>query len=375
MYNVYNNIMGYFLMTTALQQTAAETEPQPKKRSLSDIFNHFAAEAVERFPDLKGRLLILDMNEYAAYGYKSIDYEKTGLTPETALAYLANNSITALMSEGKEGSCAAKDAKYDLRIINISTKTNKVDEKEFTDVSEKTEKDILFILNHELAHLAIDNAYDYESLYEQVVAESIADAYALICHYQRFGGESEYRDISGYVPGRARDMVLNDKPECHFTTFVLDEIINRKHMIDFNQLNPQQTANLAWRFAMQYAPPAPIIKDMHAMYEDVRQAWKNSTKAEEALPILINTVLDPKNGYYTFKTGYRWLMYYLETRTLLNGEPINLPAEYLDDTLKKLKEREFKLAQEGILFNMPIMPAAAPQPAPANQNTPVTAVR
>lgn len=80
------------------------------------------------------------------------------------------------------------------------------------------------------------------------------------------------------------------------------------------------------------------------------------------MKLLADIVLNPQRDYYTFKTGSRWLMYYLETRTFLNGDPINLPGKYLKDALKKLKEREFKFAQEDILFNVPTVASSARKP-------------
>ena len=344
--------------------------PQKQKKSLRDIFNHFSAEAVERFPDLKGRLLILDMNEYRAYGCDAIDHEKTGLTPDTAHGYLGNHSITQEMRENKnKSSCAGGDPARNLNMIFIN---DRIDEKELNNVSEKTEKEMLLTLDHELAHRAIANGNDQNNLYTDVIAESIADAYALIRHYQRFGVDSDYHDLAYNPVRRTRNMVWNDDKD-HFTSFVLDEIIKRRHLIDFDRLDPAQTASLAWRFAMEYAPAAPVVERIHRVYEPLREAYKASTEANDLLKVLTDVVLNPENGYYTFKAGSQWLMYFLETRTFFNGEPINLPAEYLDDALKKLKEREFKFAQEDILFNMPIV--ASPQPAPANQNIALQVVR
>ena len=333
-------------MTQAIPQT------QQPRRSLSDIFNAFAADAVERFPDLKGRLLILDMNEYKTYGSQEIDSSKTGLTPEEACIYLGNHPKTKEMLDNKNvSSCSYYDRQLRLIMINDRVDTN--------NISANNEKHLLLVLDHELAHLAIQNAYPNTSLHTQVIAESIADAYALIRHYQRFGINSKYRDKPVSPENRAHEIIFTQKTADanHCTTFVLEAIIKRKHMIDFDNLTPIQTVDLAWRFAMKYALPEAAVTMLHETFEPVREAFKKSFDA--GCKTLAELILHPNIGYYTFKIG----SYYLHPLLEDSCESVELRGEYWDGVRRKLKERKFKFAQEDILFNMPLV-----KPRPANQN-------
>ena len=337
------------------------SSPPPKKdkKSLTEIFNHFAADAVDRFPQIKGQLLILDMNEHRAHGNKDIDTKKTGLTKETALDYLSNHPFTEQMEKDKSmSSLAMRDPQRNVNVIFIN---DSVDKSERGDVTDKTEQHLLFVLDHELAHCAIKDGFSRIAAandpYSTLLAESVADAYALIRHYQRFGINSAASNKYVSPAGRADGFILGGDLG-HFTSFMLDEISKRKYQIDFDKLDPQQTAELARRFALEYIPPRKVLEDISWAFQPVRNEFRKNPS--NGVKILIEKTLDPKSDYSTFKFGSMWLKGFLDGRVLPDGKPINLPKEYLDDAAKKLKERELKFAKEDILFNMPIVPQQPP---------------
>lgn len=344
-------------------ETTALPVTKPQKESLGDIFASFYKDAVTRFPALAGLLLIADINQVNSYGVKEIDHRKTGLPTDAAFEYLNNHPITTRLHENeKESSCASYDPDRNLRIIFIN---DRFDKKEWDNVSETSKKNLLYLLDHELAHLAIADGYPFDTLSSRVISESIADAYALIRHYQRFGADSnhEHEFINPWERG---NLFIRYQDNVHFTTFVLDEIIRRKHLIDFNGLSPQHTASLAWRFAMEYAPPAPVVVMLSQAFNKVAPAYNSSR--EEGRRAWVDVTLDPKTGYYTFKLGSRMLHGLLNDKAQDNaGKIIRLRGKYWDDVRHRLKEREFKFAQEEILFNMP-KAATAPRLAPARKN-------
>ena len=340
----------------------------PHKKSLSDIFNHFAKDSVERFPDLKGQILFLDMNEYVVYGRDEIDYKKTGLTPKTAQAYIKDYSLTRKMRKDKDyPSYAIYEDKKHLSFLLFN---DRIPANELQDVSQKTEKDILYILDHELAHLAIQNgASDKRNdLHETVIGEAVADAYAQIRYYQRFGVDSEHGHYIVDPWFRATAMIFNEDTE-HFTSFVLDEIVKRKNMIDFEGLAPDQTAELAWRFAMQYTPSVLVLEKVTANLKPIREAFEKAPESDAWLKTLAQITLDPKTDYYTFRVCKTVLAGYLAGKPDWNNQPVNAAGAYWDDVRVKLKEREFRFAQEDILFNLAPAKPKPPQP-PANQNQP-----
>jgi hypothetical protein len=315
--------------------SAAESAPQPQeqKKPLKEIFEQFTTDAAERFPHLKGRLLIADTNEYHCYGAVEIDTEKTGLTKETAPSYLKNTN-----NPNEYASYTHYDSTRGLHSIFFK---EEIDGAEFNGVSKKTEKHIMYVLDHELAHFAIPDGRSEEN--NGVIAESIADAYALIRHFQRFGADSEHYDRYVDPSVRASRFIMHHDKR-HLTSFVLDEIIKKKDLIDFNRLDHEKTVDLAWRVATNYVP--------------------------SAVKVMADITLDTKSDYYTFKLGAIWLRGFLKGDIAIRDGSPEPSKEFMNDVSKKLKEREFKLAQEDILFNMPVVtkaPDAAKKPSPARR--------
>jgi len=342
-------------MSEALPQPES---PKHKPKSLSEIFNEFSAEAVVRFPHLKGQLLVINMDEHKAYGNKDIDTKKTGLTPDTALDYVSNHPITKAMEKDKGMSSAAtRDDKRNLSLVFMN---ESVDPKERAAVSLQTEQHLLFVMDHELAHCAIKDGFSKNVTssrdYNILLGESVADAYAMIRHYQRYGVDSQSQNKYVSPAGRADGFILFGDTT-HFTSFVLDAINKRKNEIDFDKLDPQQTADLARRFALAYMPPKRVVEDLSWDFGPIRNEFSKNLNG--GVKALIEKTL-AADDYYTFKFGSLWLNGFLEHRTLPDGRPINLPKEYLDDAAKKLKEREIRFAKEDILFNMPTIQQPLP---------------
>src|SRR4051812_33693677 len=166
----------------------ARREEQETK-SLSDIFNQFAKESVAQFPAAKGRLLIYEHNEQAAYGRESLDLEKAGYS---------DKAIDALLKKRAEPLSRETYAQSGPEVLNLYfiLYDLPVKENERQAVPENTEKDIHYILDHELAHLVIrDPAMEGENAhYKAAVSEAIADAYAVIRHIQRYGADSDHKN-------------------------------------------------------------------------------------------------------------------------------------------------------------------------------------
>ncbi len=328
-----------------------------QKKTLDDVIEGFIADAIERFPFLKGRLLIVDTNKPRSYGAADLDHYAVSLAADETSDYLDRLYAQQIKAVGP-GSFAAYDPERRLCSIFYD---NHIDETELNNITEDTERKILSTLDHELGHLAIENGYpNSNDLYVRVVGESIADAYALIRHYQRFGADSKLNFNYTNPVYRAHNMMHGDLR--HFTTFVTDEIIKCKDQIDFNALSSEETARLAWRFAMNYVPPAPLIESLHNDLKPIRDAFKLSNK--DGVKALIDRALHPETGYFNFRVTSRWLRSYLDGEfKFLNGDP-GLSKEYLGNVSTELKEREFRLAAEDILFNVPTVsekPASAPQ--------------
>jgi hypothetical protein len=326
-------------------------------KTLSDIFNQFAKEAVQHFPATKGKLLIFDANEYRSYGHDALDLKKAGTTIDEI-----NEFIDERYHDKGRQTYADWENEVNLHFIMYDEKVKHAERK---NVPENTEKDILFLLDHELAHIVIkDPALEGENTqYKDTLKEAIADAYAMIRHYQRYGADSEHKNSIIDPWARAGALTLN-KDTIHFSTFMLEEIIRRKDVIDFKALSPQQTAELAKRFAVEYTPPSSAVNRIFKKLKPVQDAFNKSPRSDQWLRKLAEITLDPANDPYTFKVCKRILTGYLDGRKDMDGTSVKVSGVYWDGVRTKLKEAEERFAREDILFNIPLMKKPAPKRKP-----------
>jgi hypothetical protein len=325
---------------------------QKQNKSLSDVFNQFAKDSADRFPVLKGKLLIFDNNEKTTYARESLDLKKAGYTPAL---------IEAFIKKRKEDKNIQTYAEWNNNLnLDFILYDEPVNSNERDNISGKTERDIYFILDHELGHLVIKDpslAGENEQ-YKDTIKESIADAYALIRHYQRYGTQSKHRNATIDPWARAGALILN-KDTTHFSSFMLDEIIKRKDIIDFSKLSPHQTAELAKRFAVEYTPPSSVVNRTARKLKPVKAAYLASRNSDEWLKVLAKITLDHKTDPYTFKLCAKILRGYLEGRTDMDGRSVTTTGADWDSIRKSLHEAEQKHAQEDILFNIPVVKSAA----------------
>jgi len=344
----------------AFEKKPSDEKKPTEKKSLTEIFNKFAADAVMHFPHLKGQLLVIDMNEMRVHGNATIDTAKTGLTEESALDYVGNHPITKEMQKDRSmSSLATRDPKKNVNMVYIN---DSVPAAERNNVSKETEQHLLFVLDHELAHCALKDGFAMASSprdYKILLAESVADAYALIRHYQRYGtdGASSNKYVS---PSARADNFILWGDSTHFTSFVLDAIAQRKDQIDFDKLTSEQTADLARRFALEYMPPQRMVEDIGRDFANIRAAFRKNPS--EGVKMLIDKTLDPQADYYTFKFGSLWAKAFLDGK-FPDGGDVKLPKAYLDDAAKKLAVREAEFDKQGVLFNIPQKKPQPPQTA------------
>lgn len=330
-------------------------------KSLSDIFNSFAGEAARLFPAIKGRLLVSDTNEKKTYGRQELNLQKAGYLPKLVDAYLKKNTNpkTAETSADYDNSLNLYHIVYNEPVAPAERKA----------VPAKTEKEILFTLDHELGHIVIKYpavAGENEQ-YKVALGESIADAFAAIRHYQRYGMDSDYQASIMDPWARAAALALQEDA-VHFTTVMHQEIIRLKGQIDYAALTPQQTIELARRFATEYTPPSSVVNRLMTKLKPVRQAYNEDPDSDKWLRILASITLSPKTDSYTFRICKLVLEGYLDGRTDAYGVSAPVRGNDWDDVRKKLKEAEIKHAKDGILFNLD---AASQKPArrkPANEN-------
>lgn len=113
-----------------------------------------------------------------------------------------------------------------------------------------------FIFDHELAH-ALSREKN-----PGIKSESLADAYAILRHFQRFGIESKAaRELSSYRR-RTADFEYTDGLD-HYTSPVVDYIDRNKKKLDILHLSPRQTFELA----VKLAECIPTEQELHANHD------------------------------------------------------------------------------------------------------------
>lgn len=342
--------------------TVPSRKNQP--RSLSDIFNQFAKDATRLFPATKGRLLIYDANEKATYARESLDLKKAGYS-DTQVDRFLKKELSSKVLE----TYASVDNKLDLHFILYSEPVAPADRAQ---VPLELEKDILFTLDHELGHIVIKDPVmtGENEQYMVSVGESIADAFAVIRHYQRYGLDSDSKASITDPWARVAALGLHGDNE-HFTTTMLEEIIRQKNTIDYTRLTPQQTIEVARRFATEYTPASSVVNRLYRKLKPVRDAFDRNEKSDAWLKSLARITLDPHTDSYTFRMCSKMLEGYMAGRTDAYGVSIHVSGPYWDDVRVKLKESEMKHAQEGMLFNIDAIEEGKRPPRPAaNQNKP-----
>jgi len=313
---------------------------------LSDIFNHFARESTRLFPQVKGSLLILDANEAKAYGREELDPKKVRASSKSLDSFIKKR----LADKNRQ---TYADWGNSLRLSFILYDEH-IKKTERSAVPEKTEREILFILDHELAHIVIPmpKLVGESQQYAYALQESIADAYAMIRHYQRYGTESTHKSVMIDPWARAGALTLNEDTE-HFSTLVLEEIIRRKDTIDFKALDTRQTVELARRFAVTYTPPASVVNGLFEKLQPVQKAFLKDPKSDAWLKTLARITLDPHNDPATFKICRNILTGYLEGRQDMDGMAVKAEGPYWDNLRKQLQEAGQRFEREDILFNIP----------------------
>lgn len=103
-----------------------------------------------------------------------------------------------------------------------------------------------FAFDHEFAHALIEAARG-----SSVKCESIADSYAALRHFQRYGTNTGL--VEAQMQRRAALAFVNNDAD-HFTAPALESVLEVKNDFDFSQLTPEQTAAMANYIGCQSPP-------------------------------------------------------------------------------------------------------------------------
>jgi hypothetical protein len=312
--------------------TARKKAAQLGQKSLSKIFNSYAKKAVKDFPQLKGRLAILDVKAHDYHG--EVDLEKSGFASDADFVrYLSNASQDA---EKKATSKAKRQGDFLLIVFNGAMKATGLHR-----------RDVIKTLDHELGHLVVPDAFGGRNTNFK---ECVADVFSCLRHIQRFSTDSNIIDRLAWK--RAIHFVRYGEAG-HFTSFALEALKPLQGKIDFNALTPQQMTELSWNIAAKFSLSESLAGRLKENFKSVKSKMSADLAAEAKMKLVADLICGDVD-YYTFKAGLAFLKPYFETGTGFKGKKLYLGGSYWDSVQKTLKEKELKLAETGLFFNMPL---------------------
>ncbi len=221
------------------------------------------------------------------------------------------------------------------------------------------EHDLAHSYDHELAHAIIrDGLYGGKSAPAIMnTAECVADAYAALRLYQRFGKAVE-KDIHDLIEARTLHLVF-EGAQTHFTAPVLEKIIEHNETIDYAALSPQETLDLARRFALLYAPNPGLADRLENTFASfLKGATPDQT--EKLFPFataILETPFPP-----VFKYGSTAISALLSGKFRWGEETVRLEGAAWDNVRKKLATRLEKFEAEGEMFGLNLPKQKRPAP-------------
>ena len=179
--------------------------------------------------------------------------------------------------------------------------------------------------------------------------EYIADAYAAIRLIQRFGADSEIKNLPAM---RAVEMLFCENAS-HFTLPVVERIIADAKTVDFSALSPQQTVARAVEYAEKYGEKPQMVGFMadafYALGLNARSLWIRDFAPVRALgDVLLETKIPEQ-----YKWGKTILNAVLEGDIGQDGERMPKPEGAEWAALRQAVEAraaEFKNPQPGIII-------------------------
>lgn len=197
----------------------------------------------------------------------------------------------------------------------------------FLEETSQLGQETAFVFDHELGHAIIPGGAGRDRL----LRECIADAYAMIRHFQRYGADSPV--IERIVESRALPYIFEKSGWGNFTSPVTAQILARRYDIQWDSLTPEETKQLAQRFAHEYVMPAERLKALDLAFKKVRKAFKGGFSAQ--FQELAEEVLSTGSPD-VFKWGVMVLKIALDSRL----EGIVLTGDYWDNVRRNLAEKQ-----------------------------------
>jgi len=217
--------------------------------------------------------------------------------------------------------------------IVIDRRANRADLPRLTG-SDSADLENFYVFDHEVGHAI---CRDGLKGYDKNIKECAADAYAVIRHIQRFGADNGPETL---MQMRAVEGVFRNDRGAHFTAPVIEKILEDAARFDMRRLDPQQTAELANRYAIAHAPHPAALEYLRRAFQPYNGKLGLVAAGDTAmLKAFAEAVLKTKSDL-EFKWGGMALKAVLEGKVLCNGTRLRPEGQDWDKIRKSLSRRE-----------------------------------
>ena len=331
-------------MTTYSFNTAASSQ-QPY------IFNleREVAAFYRDHPEQKRQILFIDATTHPGgaicRGDETDEDEIAGLLGNNGYLYAA---VKSTHKTGTGGSVRYNEEGYGCVILKMPRNQNDVSLLGYDTPSDIAD---VFSFDHETAHLLCPGGSEGDPR----TKECIADAYAVIRHFQRFGADTGV--IRNLTAMRTVEMILGHEDD-HFTAPVVEKIIADSQTTDFSALTPAETIALATRYAADNAMDVQLVSYMAGNFnaldfKPIYLAHGNFSSLRKLGELVLKTTLPEE-----FKWGA------VAVRAILDGnigvDGIRLPKPVSPEWARlsqdlKIRAARFEQPQRGKLIVAPDM--------------------
>lgn len=258
--------------------------------NLTEIFQKFAAKAVEDFPHLKEKLVVFSAPTQDFFGEVTTQGAESSLDDKRGLQQAIKNNVEGgnpSVNEPMFKSGITKAYAFPLHMFTAGEKVSfdvialgkiGIDNRVMTSSAEPFQREIRNMLEHELGHIVAQGGRD---LLDKGAAahhhpeshqhESVADTFALLRQIQR--NESIDRTVEASAWSRSMRLVLFNEAD-HLTTPALLAAHELSRTTDLTKLSPQETANLASKIVKENTPSAAEMAQIRKIYEPVLETYK-----------------------------------------------------------------------------------------------------
>jgi len=220
---------------------AAQEAAQEALQNYAFDYAREAAAFYKDHPSFRDKIYFVDMTGQGTKVIRPLEDAAAAETKLRSNTFLFN-SVARMQKDGFSF-CVRVD---DFNAIVIDRGASRRGLPRLTGAKSPVDIENVYVFDHEVGHLICEDGYGWMS---PNLKESVADAYAVIRHIQRFGSA----DGVAAVPAmRAVELAFRNDSGAHFTTTTAAAIIEDSKRVDFSKFSPDETKALASTYARRH---------------------------------------------------------------------------------------------------------------------------